>query len=421
MSMKRPEGTHSMTKKYDVIVVGAGAAGMLVAGYAAQNGRNVALIERNARPGRKIMITGKGRCNLTNNCTPDEFIKSVKTNPRFMFSAINTFTPQDTMDLFEKQGVPLKTERGNRVFPQSDKAVDIVDALSNFSSHKNVSKINERVVSLFWEEGILAGVVCENGGKIHAEKIVVATGGLSYPATGSTGDGYTLAKQAGHIITDTRPSLVPIICYGKECSDMMGLSLKNVTLTLSKKGAKKPVYSAMGEMLFTHFGLSGPLVLSASAHINGDLRDYIISIDLKPALTEEQLDKRLLRDFEQAVNKDFINSLGELLPKKMIPTIAKRSGIPFSLKVNQITKEQRIELVNLFKNFVIEPKDFRPIDEAVITSGGVSVKEVNPKTMESKISSGLYFVGEVLDLDAYTGGYNLQIAFSTAYMAAMDL
>ncbi len=410
-----------MREIYDVAIVGAGAAGLIAAGFAAEDGHKVALIERNSKIGRKILVTGKGRCNVTNNCTPDEFIKACKTNGRFMYSAINSFNCQDTMWLFESLGVPVKTERGNRVFPESDKAMDIVDALHSFTNKKNIDRLTARITALFWEDGIVAGLVCENGEKIHAKKIIIATGGLSYPNTGSTGDGYILAKQAGHTIIPTRASLVPIICHGNQCRDMMGLSLKNVTLSLMKKDTKKPVYSNMGEMLFTHFGVSGPLVLSASAHIKGSIEDYSLVIDLKPALTLEQLDKRLLKDFDGMINKDFINSLGELLPRKMIPIIAVESGIPFNLKVNQITKEQRLGLAKLIKGYTVKPKAFRPVDEAVITSGGVSTKEINPTTMESKLTPNLYFAGEVIDVDAYTGGYNLQVAFSTGHLAAKNI
>ncbi|MEG0899377.1 MAG: NAD(P)/FAD-dependent oxidoreductase [Oscillospiraceae bacterium] len=407
--------------QYDTIVVGAGAAGLLCAGILQKQGKTVALVEKNPRVGRKLMITGKGRCNLTNNCTPDDFIKSVMSNGRFLYSAINSFSPEDTMKFFEELGIPLKTERGARVFPISDKAVDIVDALDKFAKGKSIDRVNRECEALYWENGILGGVVCSDGTKISAKNVVVATGGLSYPQTGSTGTGYTLAKQAGHSIIEPKGSLVPIVTHESCCKEMMGLSLKNVTLTLIEKDKNKKLYSELGEMLFTHFGISGPLVLSASSYMKNDMSSYKIEIDLKPGLTMEQLDRRLLRDFDENINRDFANSLGQLLPRKMIPVIIKLSGIPFECKVNQITKEQRQKLCELIKNFEITPKALRPVDEAIVTAGGVSVKEVSPKTMESKIANNLYFIGEVLDLDAYTGGFNLQIAFSTAYAAAMAI
>ncbi|MEF9983586.1 MAG: NAD(P)/FAD-dependent oxidoreductase [Oscillospiraceae bacterium] len=407
--------------QYDTIVVGAGAAGLLCAGILQKQGKTVALVEKNPRVGRKLMITGKGRCNLTNNCTPDDFIKSVMSNGRFLYSAINSFSPEDTMKFFEELGIPLKTERGARVFPISDKAVDIVDALDKFAKGKSIDRVNRECEALYWENGILGGVVCSDGTKISAKNVVVATGGLSYPQTGSTGTGYTLAKQAGHSIIEPKGSLVPIVTHESCCKEMMGLSLKNVTLTLIEKDKNKKLYSELGEMLFTHFGISGPLVLSASSYMKNDMSSYKIEIDLKPGLTMEQLDRRLLRDFDENINRDFANSLGQLLPRKMIPVIIKLSGIPFECKVNQITKEQRQKLCELIKNFEITPKALRPVDEAIVTAGGVSVKEVSPKTMESKITNNLYFIGEVLDLDAYTGGFNLQIAFSTAYAAAMAI
>ncbi|MEG2915544.1 MAG: NAD(P)/FAD-dependent oxidoreductase, partial [Oscillospiraceae bacterium] len=386
-----------------------------------KQGKTVALVEKNPRVGRKLMITGKGRCNLTNNCTPDDFIKSVMSNGRFLYSAINSFSPEDTMKFFEELGIPLKTERGARVFPISDKAVDIVDALDKFAKGKSIDRVNRECEALYWENGILGGVVCSDGTKISAKNVVVATGGLSYPQTGSTGTGYTLAKQAGHSIIEPKGSLVPIVTHESCCKEMMGLSLKNVTLTLIEKDKNKKLYSELGEMLFTHFGISGPLVLSASSYMKNDMSSYKIEIDLKPGLTMEQLDRRLLRDFDENINRDFANSLGQLLPRKMIPVIIKLSGIPFECKVNQITKEQRQKLCLLIMNFDITPMALSPVDDSIVSAGGVSVKEVSPKTMESKITNNLYFIGEVLDLDAYTGGFNLQIAFSTAYAAAMAI
>ena len=411
-----------MPKHYDVIVVGGGAAGMLCAGFAASRGLRTVIVERNARPARKVMITGKGRCNVTNNCDNDTFIRMVKRNGRFMYSAINAFSTADTMQFFEKLGVPLKTERGNRVFPVSDKAVDIVDALSAFIRKNGVTLLQGRCTDLVIQDDALQGVLLEDGSVLTACAVVVATGGKSYPLTGSTGDGYKLAEQAGHTIVEPHASLVPMIVAGRECPAMMGLSLKNVTLSLLDKKKKKPVFEELGEMLFTHFGVSGPLVLSASAHLDYKrFADYTISIDMKPALSEQQLDARLLRDFEQNLNKDLINALGALLPAKMIPVMIARSGIPPQTKVNQITKEQRRALIEAIKNFTLKPVAFSPIEEAIVTSGGVKVSEVNPGTMESKLLPGLYFAGEVLDVDAYTGGFNLQIAFSTGYLAAQNI
>ena len=407
--------------KKDVVVVGGGAAGLLCAGYAARRGKSVVVIEKMERPGRKILITGKGRCNVTNNCDRDTFLAAVTSNPRFLYSAYDAFDAQKTMAFFENHGVPLKTERGNRVFPRSDRAGDVKDALVRFVTDSGTKIINGTCARLLQENGTVTGVVLDNGDIWHGNSVVLATGGSSYPLTGSTGDGYRMAQEAGHAITDLRASLVPIVAEEKFCRDMMGLSLKNVTLTLRQRGKKNPIFSELGEMLFTHFGLSGPMVLSASAHMSGPIKDYTLHVDLKPGLTPEQLDARILRDFAAASNRDFINILGALLPRKMVPIVVQLSGIPGSAKVHQITKEQRVGLAALLKNFVITPKGFRPIEEAVITAGGVKVAEVNPKTMESKVAPGLFLAGEVLDVDAYTGGFNLQIAFSTAYLAAMNV
>ena len=403
-------------KIYDVVIVGGGAAGCVAAGYAAQNGKSVLVLERNRRPARKILVTGKGRCNVTNNCEPEEFFKHVRSNPRFLYSALNRFEPKHTMDLFEKLGVPLKTERGRRVFPVSDRALDIADALQLFIKDKNVDIRQGRAKNLVFEDGVLKGVLTEEGTFYRAQKVIVSTGGLSYSATGSSGDGYELAKQAGHTIVPTRASLVGIYT-AENLSEAAGLSLKNVTLRLYDAKKKKPIYEELGEMLITHEGISGPLVLSASSFMSTELSNYRIELDLKPGLSAEELDARILRDFSEKKNRDFANSLDELLPRSFIPYVIKKSGIDPEIKVHQITKAQRLELVSVIKAFGIKPVELGDIEGAVITAGGVSVKEVDPKTMESKLCPGLYFAGEVLDLDAETGGYNLQIAFATGYAA----
>ncbi len=413
---------NQLNRPYDVLVIGGGAAGLMAAGTAAQNGLNVCLVEKNARLGRKIMITGKGRCNITNHCDIQTFIASVPTNGRFLYSAINQFTPQDTIDFFEELGLPVKTERGNRVFPQSDKAGDVVDRLTRFIQSGGVHCITGEVKRLLLKDHIVYGVELQGGAQILADTVIVCCGGASYPGTGSTGDGYKLARQAGHTVTELRPSLVPLVVHGNECPDMMGLSLKNVAVRVFDTDKKKQIFNDFGEMLFTHFGLSGPMVLSASAHMR-DMAPgrYHVFIDLKPALSPEQLDARLQRDFELNHNRDFSNSLGALLPSKMIPVIIKRSGIPPEMKCNQITRELRRSFAELLKSFELTVAGFRPVEEAIVTSGGVKVSEINPKTMESKLVSGLYFAGEVIDVDAYTGGFNLQIAFCTGRLAANSI
>lgn len=402
-----------------VIVIGAGAAGLMASGTAGERGKEVIVIERNDKVARKVMITGKGRCNVTNNCTLiNELIANVPTNGRFLYGAFSRFMPVDTMDFFEDMGVPLKVERGNRVFPVSDKASDIVDALNAYCQDSGAKRIKGRAVELIIENSKVQGVVLESGEKLFADKVIIATGGASYPLTGSTGDGYELAKQAGHTIIPLKPSLVPLVCHEGFCMDLQGLSLRNVEITVTDSENYKEVYKDFGEMLFTHFGVSGPLILSASSHMK-DIkpRKYEIHIDLKPALSYEQLDKRIQRDFLENSNKNFINALDALLPKKIVPVIVKLSGIKPSLKVNQITKEMRAKLVNILKDLKVTVIGFRPIEEAIVTSGGVSTKEIDPKTMQSKLCEGLYFAGEVIDVDAYTGGFNLQIAFSTGMLA----
>lgn len=402
-----------------VIVIGAGASGLMAAGAAAENGADVLMIEKNERVARKLMITGKGRCNVTNNCNLlNELISNVPTNGRFLYSAFTRFMPADTMEFFENEGVELKVERGERVFPVSDKAVDIVDALGNFAHRSGAKRMQGRVEALITENSEIRGVRLEDKSEYSADSVIVCTGGMSYPLTGSTGDGYAIAENVGHTVTELRPSLCPLVCHEGWCSDAQGLSLRNVSITVRDKETYKEVYRDFGEMLFTHFGVSGPMILSASPHLK-DLgkKKYEIYIDLKPALSFEQLDKRVQSDFLEFANKNLINSLGKLLPQKLIPIIVKLSGIKGTTKTNQVTKEERHRIVNLLKELKVTAIDFRPIEEAIITSGGVSVGEINPKTMESKLIKGLYFAGEIIDVDAYTGGFNLQIAFATGRLA----
>lgn len=405
-----------------VIVIGAGAAGLMAAGVAAKRGCDVTVLEKNPRPGKKLRITGKGRCNVTNECNElSDLISNIPVNGRFLYSAFSSFMPSDTINFFESNGVPLKTERGRRVFPLSDSAHDIAEALTRFAV-KNGSRIITATVTEISKKDNLFEIKTEQDDIFVAEKVIIATGGASYPLTGSTGDGYKFSESLGHTITELKPSLVPLTAHEGFCSDLMGLSLRNVSIKVIDKEKNKEIFSDFGEMLFTHFGVSGPLILSASSHMRDMKRGkYAVSIDLKPALTIEQLDARILRDFSESLNKNFINSLNSLLPKKLVPVIVKLSKIPPATKTNQITKEQRHALAELLKNFRITVKGFRPIDEAIITSGGVKTSEINPKTMESKIVSGLFFAGEVIDVDAYTGGYNLQIAFSTANLAGNNV
>lgn len=404
-----------------IVVIGAGAAGLLCAAKSALKGNNVTAIEKMERPARKLMITGKGRCNVTNATFElEDLISYVPTNPRFLYSAFSNFMPYDTMSLFEEQGVPLKIERGNRVFPESDKAVDIVDALVNYCKSSGAQMIRGTVRAFECDGNKITSVILEDKTKIPCDKVAVCTGGKSYPLTGSTGDGYALAKSVGHTVTEIKPSLVPLVCSNHFIPKLQGLSLKNISISLLEN--EKEIYSDFGEMLFTHYGLSGPVILSASSHIrNMGKKQYKVNIDLKPALDEQALDKRIQRDFTELSNKDFINSLNKLLPKKLIPVIVLLSGISPSTKVNQITKEERQRLVHLIKNFEVQVNAFRPVEEAIVTSGGVNVKEIDPRTMKSKIIDNLYFAGEVIDVDAYTGGFNLQIAFSTAVLCAENM
>lgn len=403
-----------------VAVIGAGASGLIASGFASESGAKVTVIEKNKRVGRKIMITGKGRCNVTNNCEIQTFIRNVPVNGKFLYSAINSFTPQDVMCFFENLGLSLKTERGNRVFPSSDKAVDVVDTLHDFVIDKGCNIVCDNAVSLIIEKGEIIGVKCEKE-TYYADSVIICCGGKSYPLTGSTGDGYKLAKQAGHTIIDLKPSLVPLESKNPDCKAMQGLSLKNVSLKIIDNKTQKAVFADFGEMLFTHFGMSGPMILSASSQIR-DIVDgkYTAVIDLKPALSDEQLDKRLQNDFKENTNKDVSNSFSKLLPRKIIVPVLKRWGVPFDKKCNSVTKEERRKLCKILKAFTVEISGFRPIDEAIITSGGVKTTEINPKTMESKLIKGLYFAGEVIDCDAYTGGFNLQIAWSTGRLAGIS-
>ncbi|MBR1392764.1 MAG: NAD(P)/FAD-dependent oxidoreductase [Ruminococcus sp.] len=402
----------------DRLIIGGGASGLFCAVQAAWLGEEVTVVEHSKRVGQKILITGKGRCNVTNNCDAATVMKNIPRNPKFMYSALSRFAPEDTMAFFESLGVPLKTERGNRVFPVSDKAEDIRRALETAARDAGVRIVRDKITSLIIEEGKCTGARSLTN-EYRAAKVVVATGGKSYPVTGSEGAGYELARQAGHTVTEIRPSLVPIVIKERDCADMMGLSLRNCTLSLYEAGRDKPLYTELGEMLFTHFGMSGPLVLSASAHLGDIAPDkYRITIDLKPGLSEQKLDERVLRDIAEFPNRDLSNLLRRLLPAKAIPVVIKRSGIEPFRKGNQLTAEERHRLVTLLKGLDFTVKGLRPVEEAIITRGGVSVDEVSPKAMESKLISGLYFIGEVLDVDAYTGGFNLQIAFATAYACA---
>lgn len=405
---------------HNIAVIGAGPAGMLAAINLADSGLNVTIFERNPRLGKKLAITGKGRCNITNNCTLDEFLSNVPKNPKFLYAALSAFTPQDTIDFFESHGVPLKTERGNRVFPVSDRASDIVRALADECRSKT-NIVNAKVEKLLAEEGRVTGLIA-GGQKYCFDAVVLCTGGRSYPLTGSDGNGYLLASSLGHTIVDTVPSLVPLEAYGSLCKRLQGLSLKNVGIKFTEKSSDKILYEDFGEMMFTHFGVTGPTILSATSYIRRQNYTGIdLIIDLKPALDEKTLDKRILSDFSESTNKDFINSLGKLLPSKLIDPLVGLSGIDPRKKVNTVTKEERQKLVSLLKNLSIPLKAPRPIDEAIVTSGGISTKEINPATMQSKLVDRLYFAGEIIDVDAYTGGFNIQIALSTANLAAKHI
>ena len=403
-----------------VVIIGAGPAGLMAACKAAEDGKSVTVIEKMPRPARKLMITGKGRCNVTNNADLDTLINSMTKNGRFLYSAFSAFTTADTMSFFEKAGVPLKTERGNRVFPVSDKSVDIVDAIVNTAKKLGVKFINDTVKSVVTVDGAVSLVSCYNG-NYDADSVIIATGGKSYPLTGSDGDGYNFARNLGHTVTELIPSLVPIVTREDWCSNLQGLSLKNVAVSFYEEGKKKPVYTDFGEMMFTHFGVTGPMILSASAHLRkNSASGYKMEIDLKPALDNIVLDKRLVNDLSENSNKDMINALENLLPKRLIPVVLDKAGINKNIKANQLSKESRDSLLNTLKHLTATTAGFRPIEEAIVTSGGIKVSEINPTTMESKLISGLFFAGEVIDVDAYTGGFNLQIAFSTGYVAGLN-
>ena len=400
---------------YDGIIIGGGAAGMFAAIVAARQGKKILLLERNDRLGKKLLITGKGRCNVTNNCTAEEVLQNTPRNGRFLFSAMTAFPPEKAMDFFRQLGCELKTERGNRVFPVSDKSQTVLDALQAELRRLRVTIRTGRVLEVLTQEGRAAGVRTADA-SFESEWVILATGGASYPATGSTGDGYTISEALGHTVTPREGSLVPLETAGEDCQDMQGLSLRNVGVKLVN-GKGKVLYKDFGELLFTHFGVSGPTVLSASCHLKGE--GCRLLIDLKPALEENKLDDRILRDLELYQNRAMENALTDLLPRSMIPVVLRRLGIDPLLQANSLTKGKRRELVQLLKQFPVEILGKRPVSEAIITSGGVKVNQIDPKTMESKLVPGLYFAGEVIDCDAYTGGFNLQIAWATAYAAAM--
>lgn len=402
-----------------IIVIGAGAAGMLAAGKAAENAEKVILIEQNGFFGKKLRITGKGRCNITNSADIEDMINMYPTNAKFLYSALYTFTNDDIVRLIEQYGVKTKVERGGRIFPVSDKAEDVVSALRKYALKDNVSTVTARVTGLIISDGAVKGVKTAEK-NIYADKVIVCTGGVSYPQTGSAGDGYRFAQAAGHTVIKPKPSLVPIVTSEKWVKDVMGLSLKNISVNVFDSKNRK-IYDDFGEMLFTHFGVSGPIILSMSAHLKDiENEHYRLEIDLKPALDEEQLDGRILRDFEKYRKKHLINALDDLLPKALIPVVVKMSGIDEHKAVCNITREERAGIVHTLKHLTLNLKCFRPVEEAIVTSGGVKVTEINPSTMESKKVKGLYFAGEVIDVDGYTGGFNLQAAFSTGYLAGMS-
>ena len=412
-----------------VIVIGGGPAGMMSAITASQNGNEVILLEKMERLGRKLLITGKGRCNITSSLPIQEFIQNIPGNGQFLYSAFNNYTNTDIINFLKSEGLEVKEERGKRIFPITDKSLDVLKCFEKKLKALNVKiEYNAEVVSIKKDSGRFE-VELKNGTILNSNKVIIATGGKSYPLTGSTGDGYKLAKQLGHTVTQIKPSLVPFEAYDKKtCKELQGLSLKNVGIEFKDIEKNKVIYEDFGEMLFTHFGVSGPTILSGSAHLVrykniDDLlknKKIILKIDFKPALPEEKLDKRILRDFDEEKNKELKHSLDKLLPKKLIPVIIEKSGINPEKRVNEITKQERKNLASLLKSFELEISKFRPIEEAIITSGGINIKEINPKTMESKIVPGLYFAGEIIDVDGYTGGFNLQIAYSTGFTAGQN-
>ena len=414
-----------------VIIIGGGPAGMLAAISAAKENNEVILLEKNNSLGKKLLITGKGRCNITSSLPIDDFIKNIPGNGQFLYSCFKNYTNFDIIEFLKIQGLKVKEERGNRIFPVTDRAEDVLNCLvKEMKKYKQIEiKTGKKVETILTESGEVLGVKLESGEKIFGSKVILATGGKSYPVTGSDGDGYKMAKTLGHTIEKIRGSLVPLTGDQRLCQSMQGLSLRNVKITIKDIEKNKKIYDDFGELLFTHFGVSGPTILSSSAHLlrykdidklfnENKIKLYI---DLKPALSNEELDLRIRRDFEEIKNKEFKNSLEKLLPKKMIPAILDLSGIDINKKVNSITKEERQKLVELLKNFEINIDGFRPVEEAIVTAGGISIKEINPKTMESKLVKGLYFAGEIIDVDAYTGGFNLQIAYSTGYTAGLNL
>lgn len=410
-----------------VIVIGGGPAGMMAAITSAENGNKVILLEKMERLGRKLLITGKGRCNITSSLPIEEFIQNTPGNGQFLYSCFKNYTNQDIIKFLKKQGLKVKEERGNRIFPATDKSIDVLECFKNRLKELKVEiKYNTKVTDILKIENVLQ--VKTKKQIYEAEKVILATGGKSYPLTGSTGDGYKIAKRLGHTVTEIRPSLVPLESFDKKiCKDLQGLSLRNVKIELKNLENGKIIYEDFGEMIFTHFGVSGPTILSGSAHLVrykniSELlknRKIILKIDFKPALSEEKLDERILRDFAEFKNKQFKNSLDKLLPQKLIPIIIEKSQINPDKKVNEVTKQERKKIIKLLKEFELAISNFRPIEEAIVTSGGINIKEINPKTMESKLIPGLYFAGEIIDVDSYTGGFNLQIAYSTGYTAGM--
>ena len=404
----------------DVIVIGGDAAGMFSACLLAKAGKRVIMIEPNRKLGRKLRITGKGRCNLTNNSSNDNIIKNIVRNPKFMYSALSSFSANDVMDWFETRGVPLKTERGARVFPVSDNANDIADAMEKELKRYRAVIIKDKAMQILVEDGRVIGVKCSDR-DYYAENVILATGGCSYPATGSTGDGYEMARSLGHTVTEISASLVPIVCRESFVADLSGLALKNVTLSLCDIKKKKPIYSELGEVSFMPYGIAGPLSLTASCYMNPEkleAGEYKIAIDLKPGLTDEQLERRIQRDFSETPSREISKAMSRLMPLQMISAFVSLLDIDPNKPCNQVTREERERIKRLLKRFELAPLRLRPIDEAIITRGGVSVKEINSTSMESKLVKGLYFAGEIIDVDALTGGYNLQIAFSTANAAA---